>query len=191
MNQEDPFEIKAIRPYFPTDSMRVVNWKASAKTGSLKVNQYEWTTDESVMVILDLSKGEEEEKETLIKYVSSFCSLMLKRGVSLSLVSNGRHYEDGNRVKVDEGSGIGHIDSIDRALSAVKVFSSQDSSSRFLNEILHNELKCVPVLFAVFVEEEESEDFFSLSKKEGAIFLLYGREGERVFVLEEEDEKRD
>ena len=191
MNQEDPFEIKGIRPYFPTDSMRVVNWKASAKTGSLKVNQYEWTTDESVMVILDLSKGEEEEKETLIKYVSSFCSLMLKRGVSLSLVSNGRHYEDGNRVKVDEGSGIGHIDSIDRALSAVKVFSSQDSSSRFLNEILHNELKCVPVLFAVFVEEEESEDFFSLSKKEGAIFLLYGREGERVFVLEEEDEKRD
>lgn len=189
MNQEDPFEIKAIRPYFPTDSMRVVNWKASAKTGSLKVNQYEWTTDESVMVMVDLSRGEEEEREALIEYVSSFCALILERGVSLSLVTNGRDYLDGTFVKVGEGSGSGHIDSVDRALSTIKVTSSDNNSfSSLLENTLKRDLKCVPVFFSVSLEESEIDDFFSRSSEEGAVFMLHGKERERVFLLEEGDE---
>ena len=189
MNQEDPFEIKAIRPYFPTDSMRVVNWKASAKTGSLKVNQYEWTTDESVMVVLDLSRGDEEERETLIEYVSSFSSLILERGVSLSLYSNGRDYKDGTMVKVGKGSGVSHIDSIDRALSTIKV-SSTDSMSFFnlMGNVLVSEKNCVPVFFSVYLDDEETDSFFSLSKEEGAVFLLRGEERNNVFLLEERDE---
>ena len=189
MNQEDPFEIKAIRPYFPTDSMRVVNWKASAKTGSLKVNQYEWTTDESVMVVLDLSRGNEEERETLIEYVSSFSSLLIERGVSLSLSSNGRDYKNGTMVKVGEGSGGSHIDSIDKALSTIKVSSTDSMAfSNLLEFALNNIDDCVPVLFSVYMDEDEIERFFSISKKEGAVFLLKGNEGENVFLLEEGNE---
>ncbi|MGN1190210.1 MAG: DUF58 domain-containing protein [Candidatus Ornithospirochaeta sp.] len=189
MNQEDPFEIKAIRPYFPTDSMRVVNWKASAKTGSLKVNQYEWTTDESVMVLMDLSRGDEDEREALIEYVSSFCSLILARGVSLSLVSNGRDSVDGTLVKVGEGSGSGHIDTVDRALSTIKVTSSDNVSlSCFLENTLKEDLRCVPVFFSVSLEEVEIDNFFSLSSKEGAVFLMHGKKRENVFLLEEGDE---
>ena len=36
---EDPFEYRGIREYQPYDDMRSVNWKATAKTGELKVNQ--------------------------------------------------------------------------------------------------------------------------------------------------------
>ena len=36
---EDPFEYRGIREYQPYDDMRSVNWKATAKTGDLKVNQ--------------------------------------------------------------------------------------------------------------------------------------------------------
>ena len=186
MNQEDPFEIKAIRPYFPTDSMRVVNWKTSAKTGSLKVNQYEWTTDESVMVALDLSRGNEEERETLIEYVSSFSSLLIERGVSLSLSSNGRDYKNGTMVKVGEGSGGSHIDSVDKALATIKVSSTDSMAfSNLLEFALNNIDDCVPVLFSVYMDEDEIERFFSISKKEGAVFLLKGNEGENVFLLEE------
>ena len=189
MNQEDPFEIKAIRPYFPTDSMRVVNWKASAKTGSLKVNQYEWTTDESVMVMLDLSRGDEEERETLIEYVSSFSSLILERGVSLSLYSNGRDYKDGTLVKVGEGSGSSHIDSVDKALSKIKVSSIDAMAfSSLMKNALRGEKNCVPVFFSVYMDNDEINSFFSLSKTEGAVFLLKGEERQNVFLLEERDE---
>lgn len=189
MSQEDPFEIKAIRPYFPTDSMRVVNWKASAKTGSLKVNQYEWTTDESVMVMLDLSRGDEEERETLIEYVSSFCSLILERGVSLCLTSNGRDSVDGTAVRVDEGSGGGHIDTVDRALSTIKVSSSDKASlSPLLRNSINKDLSSVPVLFSVSAEESEIDLFFSLSNNIGAVFLLKGKERDNVFLLESGNE---
>ena len=174
MSQEDPFEIKAIRPYFPTDSMRVVNWKASAKTGSLKVNQYEWTTDESV---------------TLIEYVSSFCSLILERGVSLCLTSNGRDSVDGTAVRVDEGSGGGHIDTVDRALSTIKVSSSDQASlSPLLRNSINKDLSSVPVLFSVSAEESEIDLFFSLSNNIGAVFLLKGKERDNVFLLESGNE---
>ena len=189
MNQEDPFEIKAIRPYFPTDSMRVVNWKASAKTGSLKVNQYEWTTDESVMVALDLSRGNEEERELLIEYVSSFSSLLLERGVSLSLYSNGRDYKDGTLVKVGEGSGGSHIDSVDKALSTIKVSSTDSMAlSNLLESALKNIDNCIPVLFSVYMDDDEIERFLSISKNEGAVFLLKGKERDSVFLLEEGNE---
>lgn len=189
MNQEDPFEIKAIRPYFPTDSMRVVNWKASAKTGSLKVNQYEWTTDESVMVLADLRTGEEGEKETLIEYISSFCALILSRGVSISLLTNGRDYIDGSIIKVEEGSGSGHIETIDRALSTIKLSSSDNSNLlSFLKRSLKKDMNCIPVLFSVSLEESEINDFFSLSSFEGAAFVMKGKESERVYLLGDDDE---
>ena len=188
MNQDDPFEIKAIRPYLPTDSMRSINWKASAKTGSLKVNQYEWTTDESVLVIADLSSGEEEEREILLEYISSFSSLLLERGVSLSFVTNGRNAMDGGSVFVAEGSGSGHINTIDRALATIKLSSSDGYDlSTFLSQKIKGELKNVPVLFSVSPSKEEKETFFSLSKGEGAIFVLKGKEEKNVFLLGESE----
>ena len=37
--QEDPFEYLGIREYTPRDTLRDVNWKATARSGELKVNQ--------------------------------------------------------------------------------------------------------------------------------------------------------
>ena len=44
--QEDPFEFKGIRDYTSADPMWKINWKASARTGNLKVNQFYDTRSE-------------------------------------------------------------------------------------------------------------------------------------------------
>ena len=36
---EDPFEYRGIRDYQPQDDLKSINWKATARTGDLKVNQ--------------------------------------------------------------------------------------------------------------------------------------------------------
>ena len=41
---EDPFEYRGIREYQPFDDMRSINWKATAKTDDLKVNQKNYTS---------------------------------------------------------------------------------------------------------------------------------------------------
>ncbi|MGN1163451.1 MAG: DUF58 domain-containing protein [Candidatus Ornithospirochaeta sp.] len=184
---EDPFEVKSIRPYLPTDPMRNVNWKATARTGSMKVNQYEWTTEESVMVVLDLYGGSDVEKEELIRYVSSFSALILARGTSISLVTNGRDARDGRRVGVGKGSGEGHAGTIDTALSEIKVSSTTDDLSVLISS-LSKDSPASPVLFSVSPEESEIDSFLHLSGGSGAVFLMHGEERKNVFILGGRDE---
>jgi len=46
-------EFHSIRDYVPTDPFNTINWKASARTGKLLVNQYEAETVTDVIFILD------------------------------------------------------------------------------------------------------------------------------------------
>jgi uncharacterized protein (DUF58 family) len=50
----DPFEFSGIREYHREDPMNRINWKASARAGSLMVNQYDATTEYHVTILLDL-----------------------------------------------------------------------------------------------------------------------------------------
>ncbi len=50
-------EFEQIRPYDTNDDLRWVNWKATAKTQSLMVNQYQDSTTQNVYCILDKSRA--------------------------------------------------------------------------------------------------------------------------------------
>ena len=53
---EDNFTFRGIRDYAPTDTMNNINWKASARTGSLKVNLHDYTSSPEVMIVLNLDE---------------------------------------------------------------------------------------------------------------------------------------
>lgn len=118
---EDPFEFRGIRPYEVYDSMRTINWKASAKTGEWKVNQYQYTTDESVLLLLDLEHGTEEEREALISLTSSLSRLLLGSGVTVALRSNCRGCITGQPLRVLPGGGSGQQNAIDESLAQIKL----------------------------------------------------------------------
>ena len=123
----------------------------------------------------------EEERERLIEYVSTFSSLLLSRGVNVSLRGNGRSAGNGKFIKVEKGSGRGHSLTLDLALSEIKI-SGSDGLPR--PEIKDD--RALPVLFSVSLGDMEREDF--LLSSEGRIFLLKGKGGKDVFILEGDNE---
>lgn len=52
-SMEDPFEFRAIREYSKSDPMKSINWKASAKTGALKVNVHNYTSRQEACILLN------------------------------------------------------------------------------------------------------------------------------------------
>ena len=95
----DPFEFSGIRDYEKTDPMNHVNWKASARMGSLMVNQYDSTTNINVTVLLDVEDSHILRHEPLveegIRIVSSLAGRMVRQKMPLTVKCNGmRHGQE-------------------------------------------------------------------------------------------------
>jgi uncharacterized protein (DUF58 family) len=52
---EDPFAFASIREYTPRDPMKDINWKATARTGSLCVNTWQSDQADRIAIYLDVS----------------------------------------------------------------------------------------------------------------------------------------
>ncbi|MDD7772371.1 MAG: DUF58 domain-containing protein [Firmicutes bacterium] len=130
---EDPFEIRSVRPYESYDSMRSINWNASAKTGAWKVNQHDYTTDEALCLVLDLENGTPEQREAAICLASSLCQLFLSRGVAVNLRTNARSCINGRPIELPLGSGISHLSVIDENLAQITVGAAVKPFAAYLD----------------------------------------------------------
>lgn len=96
----DPFEFAGIREYQVTDPMNRINWKASARSGDLMVNQYDSTTNIQVTVILDVEDSGimkyEELVEESIRITSSLSAVLTGKNVELDICSNAFVSETGH-----------------------------------------------------------------------------------------------
>src|SRR5665647_590341 len=90
---EDPFEFRNIRNYYPFDSLKTVNWNASAKTGEIMVNHYNYTSSQEIIILLNLDGyniwGKQEIREDLIRIAAYFTRSLIINGIPVGLVSNG------------------------------------------------------------------------------------------------------
>lgn len=120
---EDPFSFAGIRDYQSYDSMNKVNWKASAKTGGLKVNKLESATDFSVLLVLYFQEHngmwESDKEEYAIRIAATLAGELVKKGISCSLVTNGQDVESEEQIVVQAGAGARHMESVNRALARI------------------------------------------------------------------------
>ncbi len=89
---EDPFAFAGIREYRQTDSMKQVNWKASARTGSLMVNTFSSVRSQQFLLFLDVSDErilkEEALTEASISAAATLSRQMIRNGQELGLAVN-------------------------------------------------------------------------------------------------------
>jgi uncharacterized protein (DUF58 family) len=90
----DPFTLAGIREYGPTDPMNIINWKASARTGELMVNQNASTCAQKVHIFVNLEYYNTKHSTSLLeKSISLAYTYLLelaKLNIPSSLYTNGR-----------------------------------------------------------------------------------------------------
>lgn len=118
---EDPFEFQGIRPYEPSDSMRDVNWKASARTGELRTNVHGHTVRQEVCLLLDLKPESMMEyrqlQEESIRIVNSLTGMFLAQGIPVGICSNAKDLLSRKELVLLPGADRQHLNRVRQNLA--------------------------------------------------------------------------
>ena len=79
-------EFHAIREYQPGDPLKIINWKATTRTGRIMVNEFESERKVDVVFIVDASKHNEPVFDYLIRAAASLMLNALNDGTSFGLL---------------------------------------------------------------------------------------------------------
>lgn len=95
---EDPFLVSGVRDYQAGDSLRSINWKATARTGSLQAHRRDFTADLRLVICLNVETSgamwgtatDPERIELGIRYAAALVGLAIGKGIPTGLLCNGR-----------------------------------------------------------------------------------------------------
>lgn len=137
---EDPFVFRGIRDYTSNDSLKNVNWKASARTGNLMVNEYDESVSRNVCILLNLEESGalryDAVDEEAISIASGIAEMLVSQGINVSIISNGCDVDTHNHVFVQGGAGMGHLNNINTALARIDTGIAMEEYSAMLEKIL-------------------------------------------------------
>ncbi|OBZ14086.1 hypothetical protein A8L34_08935 [Bacillus sp. FJAT-27264] len=108
---EDPFLTAGIREYSAGDSMGMVNWKATARTGVMQVHKNDYSADSRLMICLNVEVSESmwrnitdvERIELGIRYAATVAGYALDHGIETGFICNGRLVDGDAREPVLSG----------------------------------------------------------------------------------------
>lgn len=129
---DDPFTFRGIRQYQSFDPMRDINWKASAKTGELRVNIHDFTADQEIVIVLDTEWDSLLKPESLleesIRIAASLADECIGKGILTALESNGRDCLTGELLRIDGGADSRHSQSIQYGLARLKLADHREET---------------------------------------------------------------
>ena len=175
--QEDSMEFRGIRDYTQLDPMQKVNWKASARTGSMKVNQYFDSTSQRLTIFLNVSqKGILQYYDLIeesIRICRNFIEAFVQKGVPVRIISNGLDKLTGREIFIREGAGLSHIDTCLKELARMDVHAQtrsmgdviRDQSMQSTKELYRGE---VSLLISAEQTPEIGEAYLNYCGEEGS-----------------------
>lgn len=139
---EDPFMFRGVREYMPGDQISRINWRATARTGQLTVNQFERTSDLSVSIWLmfeeEFDWRDHEVDEESIRIAATLLGSFVDDGIPVALCCNGKDYAAGGMTFIGHGSSHEHKDSCLTALARLDMNSNAAPVEKFLEVIPHS-----------------------------------------------------
>lgn len=106
---EDPFLTAGIREYSSGDSMGLINWKATARTGMMQVHKKDYSADSRLIICLNVEESESmwrtvtdiERIEQGIRYAATIADYAIFNGIETGFVCNGRLDTGGERDPIE------------------------------------------------------------------------------------------
>ncbi|MBH1939609.1 DUF58 domain-containing protein [Mobilitalea sibirica] len=120
---EDPFEFKSIREYQSYDTLKTINWKASAKTGSLMVNVFDYTASQQIKIMMNLEpealKKQEDLLEESMRIAAALAAKFIEQGVPTAFYTNALDILTKEPIFIPAGSGTNHLRTINESLARI------------------------------------------------------------------------
>lgn len=137
--QEDPFEFRGIRDYTRTDSRNKINWKASARSNSLKVNQFFSTHEPYIVLLLSVEMDSmlfyENLIEESIRVVRNFVEKCLKMGIPVKIISNAVDKINGKQILVEAGGSQNHLNTVLKKLALLDGTTTVKPMAQLIGEL--------------------------------------------------------
>ncbi len=157
---EDPFEYRGIREYQPFDDMRSINWKATARTGELKVNEKNYTSLKFVRIFFNVEDNniikKEDCVEASLRLVSSLSAFFLQQGIQTACYGNGVDTKTHEPLVIEARAGDGQYDAICRGLARLDLEQPTVNFVEYFEERLFSEAKGT---ITFFVSPNQYDDF--------------------------------
>lgn len=112
----DPFVVVGTRQYSSGDTFKQINWKATARVGSLQVHQYDFTADRKLMVVLNVDDREGMWRDVMniemieegIRYAAGVTEAVIKSGMEAGFATNMRSKAEASSIVIDVNAGEQH-----------------------------------------------------------------------------------
>lgn len=157
----DPTQIIGIRKYNNGDGFNTIHWKASAKNGELYVKKFDFTSDPSMMIFLDIQTAEMSwegvDYDLIEKGIDIIASLMdkaLKEKISVGYAANAIGVDEEKDLVTYPNNGSSQKNKILEGL-AKTTYRRTYNITKFLNVKIHNLGKnCTIVLLLSYASKE-------------------------------------
>lgn len=118
---EDPLSFRGIREYTSSDSMRCINWKATAKNQELMVNTYYDIQNTEVVLLFNLDTNTIQRDHRLQEYMISVVATLLQhmhtQGFATRLAINITDPFNNEVITTELGTGAEHLQSMFQILA--------------------------------------------------------------------------
>lgn len=156
----DPFALAGIREYGPGDPMKSINWKASAKTGELMVNQNASTCTKKVHIFVNLEEYDPKASTSLLeRSISLAYSYLIElacMGIPTSIYTNGIDILTGQPEMSTLDPGIGTLNA--RAMMLAKIDLTKKVQP--FEEMVRKNLPLIDMNdFILFISPQYTETF--------------------------------
>lgn len=177
---DDPFIVKGIREYIPGDPINQLNWKATAKTNRLMVNENDFTTKIGITVLMNVQSAADEfnfvmDKDVIelaVKVSATALNRGFNQGVPIRFGSNGCTIEDDeSMILTESGSGQEHMKHMLYMLAQLKLKNIRDFDIYLSG--LENQIRNTQVyIITAFVTDDIVAEAARLSMLDNTVKIL-------------------
>lgn len=122
-SMEDPFAFAGIRPYQTFDTMKSINWKATAHMGTLMVNQFQPATSNEVRIFLNLTPYMKSHADRLSEHAINIANTIggdfIDDSIDVSLHTNAYDILTGKQLFLSANHSANHKLTLARILSRI------------------------------------------------------------------------
>lgn len=166
---EDPFEFRNIREYQSYDGLKAINWKASAKTDELKVNVYDYTSSQQVIILLNTEAETiwkyDDLNEESIRIAASLAKVLISQGVPVAIYTNAKDLITKEILEVPAGSGSNHIQSIRETLARLDLSNEPKPFMPMIQEKLMNTTTNDYIIILSYYQKEDLQQLMLAQKR--------------------------